>query len=154
MIGGSSMPVQKLQIPAIGWQAVFAPCSECLDIVQRASKGSPYSGQQVDCYSCQNRLTVTRIEQIGKSMTDELTGCRSIEIGHDLGGDWTVVELSFDTRKRSDRQIENWMVRHELEGFEKVDRKMEWSIFASGERRAASVLVLLDDGVVGRCLNT
>ena len=145
----------KLQLPAIGWIPVFAPCSECYSLVVRESR-EVYSGQQDNCYGCDNRLTVQRIAETGPSLTDMLSAFTQLD---DLEKThlWKAAVLAFDTRQfASNDLIERWMAHHELEGFIHKDDKMEWMIFEREDLNPqdATVLVMLDEGVVGRCLLT
>ncbi len=142
----------KLELPAIGWMPVFAPCSECFSLVDRESR-SVYSGQQANCYGCDNRLTVQRIAETGPSLTDMLSAFTLAEDAA-ITKLWKAAVLAFDSRQFNSEAIERWLAHHELDGFTHKDDKMEWQIFEREDQAAqdATVLVLLDQGVVGRCL--
>lgn len=145
------MKIAQLQIPALGWRMAFDPCSECLSIVEREAETNVYAGQQHDCYACQNRLTVQRIERDGPSMTDMLS---AFTREGDQPREWTLASLSFHDNHFTRSGATDWIASYELEGFpaEPTKRAMEWSIFEKTQSTEDSALVPLGDGVIGLCI--
>ena len=141
--------MSTLQIPAIGWMSAVSPCTECLRIVAHESRRNVYAGQQHDCYDCQNRLTVQRIVQDGPAMTRTEAVLADDSIFAEKK--WTVVEVAFDDTFTSEAR-DAWMLNYGMEGFQQRSNRLGWAIFNKEANSEASVLVLLDDGVVGRCL--
>ena len=141
----------QIQMPAIGWRMAFAPCAECRSIVEQESKGSIYPGQQCRCYACDNILTVQSTVREGMSMTDDLSAFVT-DAELKVSKEWDLVEIAFHNDRFTFGSIDKWMASYGQAGFKASRREMEWSIFAKESNPEASVLVLLDDGVVGRCL--
>ena len=141
----------QLQIPAIGWRTAITPCSECFATVAKESNQRLYAGQQQDCYSCGNRMTVERTSQIAGHQTDMLS---TFERGEHAVKKWDVVELAFHERHYPRGSASAWMERYGLEGFPEsvTKRSIDWAVYTKKSNSGASVLVHLDDGVVGRCL--
>ena len=65
--------------------------------------------------------------------------------------DLVIVEVAFDDTFTSEAR-DAWMLNYGMEGFQQRSNRLGWAIFNKEANSEASVLVLLDDGVVGRCL--
>lgn len=143
------MSIAQLILPALGFLVSKAPCSECCEVVVRSSQRHIYAGQQETCYDCGNPLNVQRIADDGVRATD-LVFERDAE---PRSKTHEVVEVSFDRRRFNDSAIAKWLEHYGLEGFKHVQSRLDWSTFRTDKATPeACVVVMLDEGVVGRCL--
>lgn len=79
--------MSELKTPALGWRTAVDPCAECLHVIAREGASLAYPGQQMECYSCHNRLTVVRLVKEGPSIIDRYSFLGDEQqVQHDLVG--------------------------------------------------------------------
>lgn len=151
------MPTATLQLPVMGFLVSKAPCSECCEIVVRESQRLIYAGHQTLCYDCNNPLNVIRVarDEVGGEARD----ARATDLIYERDSiprtkSHDVVEVSFDRRLHPGNSMQKWLERFKLEGFVQKQARLDWVTFRSEKATPeACVVVMLDEGVVGRCLS-
>jgi len=139
----------ELKVPATGWCLVSNPCPECLVLVERLSRVFTYPGNQADCYACGNRLTNVRTEKVASNY-DRYSGFGGYG---DSASEYRITEMAFLRSLYTERDMQDWMTKHGLEGFETVGAAgTDWTVFSKQDDPDACVFVLLEQGVIGRCV--
>jgi hypothetical protein len=140
----------SIKLPPTGWRTAGEPCSECLLIVEHESKSIVWPGRQHDCYNCANRLTAVRTEKQGASTHDRYSALASYD---ESIREYKLSAVIFAKKSFSEDRSERWLADRELTEFEKSGMKgIDWSVFTKNTDPDACVLVMLADGVIGRCL--
>jgi hypothetical protein len=140
----------NIKLPPTGWRFATDPCAECLIIVEFESQKVTWPGRQVDCYNCANRLTAVRTEKQGPSAHDRYSSLASYD---ESIREYKLTEIMFARKRFSTNLIERWLIDRELANFEKSGSKgIDWDVFTKSTDSEACVLVMLGDGIIGRCV--
>ncbi len=140
----------SIKLPPTGWRTAVEPCSECLLIIEHESKSITWPGRSHDCYNCVNRLTAIRTEKEGPSSHDRFSSLASYD---EAIREYKLTAVLFAKKNFSEARIERWLADRELVKFEKDGTKgLDWAVFTKTTSSEACVLVMLGEGVIGRCL--